>query len=303
MICPNFGSRLDDHRGDPSTCRLCLQIPSSTPPTREGFVAEQDRIAIQIAETSYLIAMHLAPAAELDRESSTTLARRRQTARQLDFEMATYTSQSAEDIARSSAQRATLQAEVRRLEDHSKLYSAMDRVLSDLASLEQSQSHLEDRVEFLTVRSQQAEARLLRLEEEFLSILREFDAPVLEGEGLSASINRATCMPEVSGRRFEQLSHGMKTLVNIAYALAVHSVSLELDLGLPQLLMIDGLTDNIGHEGSDLDRVNSVYNYLIDFALRHGRQFQLIVTDHNPPPQATSYLRLVLTEADRLVQI
>jgi hypothetical protein len=48
-----------------------------------------------------------------------------------------------------------------------------------------------------------------------------------------------------------RFSQGLKKLVNIAHALAHHTVAIDRNLPMPGLLVLDGLSANGGHEGFD----------------------------------------------------
>jgi hypothetical protein len=109
-------------------------------------------------------------------------------------------------------------------------------------------------------------------------------------------------LPIVQGRSFENLSSlGLKVLVNIANALAHHETAIKLNLPLPGLLIIDGPSSNIGHEGEGLERIESIYGYLIDVCQRLGDRLQILVVDNDVPPSAAQYMRLALEEDSRLI--
>jgi hypothetical protein len=109
-------------------------------------------------------------------------------------------------------------------------------------------------------------------------------------------------MPMVGGRSFDNLSsQGLKVLVNVAHALAHHETAIELGLKLPGILIIDGPTGNIGRDGDDLERVESIYSYLIEVSRKFGDQLQIIVADNDIPGAAEGFVRLRLTDDDRLV--
>jgi hypothetical protein len=67
--------------------------------------------------------------------------------------------------------------------------------------------------------------------------------------------------------------------------------------------MIDGLTTNVGQEGYDVERVHHAYKYLIALSEELGDTLQIIVADGNVPPEADSYVRLRLSEEDRLIPL
>jgi hypothetical protein len=89
--------------------------------------------------------------------------------------------------------------------------------------------------------------------------------------------------------------------VNVAYALTSHRTSISLDLKLPAILLIDGLTSNVGHEGFDLERKNKAYSYLIALSSEIGDRLQIIVADGNIPEEAEPFVRVRLNENDRLI--
>jgi hypothetical protein len=96
-------------------------------------------------------------------------------------------------------------------------------------------------------------------------------------------------------------SQGLQVLVNVAYAVAHQKTAIELGLPLPNILLIDGLTTNVGHEGFDVERVHNAYLSLIALAEELGDTLQIIVADGNVPPEADPYVRLRLSEEDRLI--
>ena len=113
--------------------------------------------------------------------------------------------------------------------------------------------------------------------------LRELHIPDL-GQPLSVSINRTTYMPIVSGRTFDELSsQGLKTLVNIAHALAHHTVAIDRSLPLPGLLILDSLSANAGSEGFDQARIRDVYRLLREVGADYRDSLQLVAVDNELP--------------------
>ena len=117
-------------------------------------------------------------------------------------------------------------------------------------------------------------------------------------------MDRRTYLPVLDGRRFDDLSsQGLQVLVNVAYVIAHQVTAIELRLPLPNILLIDGLTTNVGQEGYDVERVHNAYDYLIEIAEEHGDTLQIIVSDGNVPPEAEKYVLLRLSEKDRLIPL
>ena len=117
-------------------------------------------------------------------------------------------------------------------------------------------------------------------------------------------------MPEVSGRSFDELSsQGLKTLVNIAHALAHHTVAIDRSLPLPGLLILDGISANSGQEGLSFDRIRDAYRLLSQVAADesyHG-ELQIIAVDNELSREIVVELvqrvALELAQEDRLIRI
>ncbi|MFD9597165.1 hypothetical protein ACFWA9_31040 [Kitasatospora sp. NPDC059973] len=136
----------------------------------------------------------------------------------------------------------------------------------------------------------------------FEAALRSFDAPRFDNQP-GSYINKKTYMPVVDGRPFADLqSQGVEVLVNVAHVLAHQHVALnDPDIPLPNLLIIDGISSNVGHEGVDLERLRKMYASLLRTATEHVDRLQIIVTDNDSPPIEGIHRPLELSDTDRLV--
>lgn len=299
-VCPRCGTAVEEFRGDEQTCRLCLQTPSPGL-TREDLVEEQARISAQITETTELIERHSKRAEELEREVQLTTTDREAIGRALDLELRSYVSDNAERISTRAADIARVEARIDQVQEYLALLDRLDRALGDLAGLQERRRKLEDQLDILAGRKSAAEDQIRRLEAVFEEVLRAFGVPRF-ADPPESRIDRETYLPIVDGRRFDQVSsQGLKVLINVAYALAVHKTAIELGLGLPGLLLIDGPSSNVGHEGFDYERITDVYRYLIDTSESFGESLQLIVADNDVPPQAEPFVRMSVSEENRLI--
>ncbi|KUL42851.1 hypothetical protein ADL28_44565 [Streptomyces violaceusniger] len=70
---------------------------------------------------------------------------------------------------------------------------------------------------------------------------------------------------------------------------------------LPNLLIIDGISSSVGHEGIDLERLRKMYATLLQVATEHLDRLQIIVTDNDSPPIDGIHRALELSDTDRLV--
>ena len=76
---------------------------------------------------------------------------------------------------------------------------------------------------------------------------------------------------------------------------------MELGLKLPQILIIDGLSEHLGQEGLDPERLAATYHLLIDTSNKRP-ELQVIVVDNEIPEMARPFVRLELSEDDRLIR-
>lgn len=293
---------MDSQRGDEHVCLLCLQVPAAGQLDKESLIAEQDRLASQVDETADLIDGRGLDLQQLRRELSTVIEDAHRIANELDYRTRTYVSEQAAVISGIAASRAAKLSQVRQFEDYLGLFDRLDRALGDIELLQRRRSQLEAQLSDAEVRTESSEYRISYLEREFGELVERLKIPRLEGPD-EVRIDRQTYLPIIYGRRFTELSsQGLKVLVNVAHALAHHRTSLALNLGLPQILFIDGLTSNLGHEGEDRARVNAVYEYLIQLSNDMGDRLQVIVADNDVPSAAERYIRLQLSEDDRLIR-
>jgi hypothetical protein len=302
ILCPRCGATMDESRAESDVCSLCLQVPAPML-DRKDFISEQDRVAAQIEETEELLESHKVSARSLERRLIDLGRERERAAHELDFKVQTYVSDSASAIAQTASERPAALALITRLEDYLRLYDKLDNVTEERTRLELEKGELEGTLEVLKTRQDVSEQRIKVLEENFEGSLRTLAVPRFSEQPRSA-LDRKTYLPIIDGRRFDDLSsQGLQTLVNVAYAIAHQKTAIQLSLPLPNILMIDGLTTNVGQEGYDLERVHHAYKYLIALSKELGDTLQIIVADGNVPPEADAYVRLRLSEEDRLIPL
>ena len=91
-------------------------------------------------------------------------------------------------------------------------------------------------------------------------------------------------------------------LVNVAHSLAHHTVAIDEGLPLPGLLVLDGLSSNVGHEGFDRERRNDTYRLLMEEAAHYQGQLQVIALANDVPGFALDSVVLTLSPEDQLVR-
>jgi len=212
-------------------------------------------------------------------------------------------SDSASAIADSARVRANAEGTIIRLRDYLSLYDKLDSLVKDRKLWEREKNQIQASIDAASSRREVAEQSIRRSEANLEDILERFGAPRFASVP-QASIDRNSYLPIVDGRKFDDLSSlGLQVLVNVAYILANQRTSLSLNLSFPGILLIDGITSNVGHEGLDLQRVENMFDYLISVGEELGEQLQIIVADGNIPSRAERFVRLRLSENDRLIPL
>ncbi len=192
---------------------------------------------------------------------------------------------------------------LKRLRDYLSLFDKREQVVAAMRHLEAREQELEATIDAASSAAPNFEEHVRYLEETFRVVLERFKVPHFSSAG-ETGIDRKTYKPIVEGRPFDQLqSPGFVTLVNVAHALAHQLTAIAYDLPLPNLLLMDGVSANLGDQGLDQERVDAVYDYLLELGQEHADRLQIIVADNNVPRNAASKVRLRLSEEDKLIPV
>ncbi len=302
VVCPRCGTDVEAARAaDDDHCYLCLQEPQHVA-HHDELVVEQERIASQIVETQTLIELRGDELEALSGEHEEAQERVAAANSELNRRTAEFISQRTESLVEAARERASLETQLQRLSEYRNLLTRYTDLQSQRVALEDERVDLIDALaqhEHLGARSEQL---IDALEKRFLDYLQRLHVSLSELP-LTATINRKTYLPEVSGRPFNELSsQGLTVLVNVAHALAHHTVSLDYELPLPSLLVLDGLSNNVGNEGFDLERRDDTYRLLMEEVVKYGGRLQVIALDNDVPTFAADSVVAILTPEDRLVR-
>ena len=300
VVCPRCGTAINSARGDEEMCCLCLQHPEPSS-SRDTLIAEQDRIDAQVTETLDLVAAHEAKIDDLLGQLEEVSRLRDSAGVELDFVSATFVSDSTERIRSLAGERARLAEQIKRLDDYLMLYDRLDDLAKHVGEFEERRLILQAQIEAEADKEGRFTERVDHLEANFRWALGRIGLPDFV-DASAAVIDRSTFLPVLNGRSFSQLSSpGLKLLVNVAHAVAHHKTALELNLPLPGLLVLDGISSHLGHEGFDRERLDALYALLLEFATDNADRLQVIVADNDEMVGLESYVRLRLSEADRLI--
>ncbi|HEY9472189.1 MAG TPA: hypothetical protein VIQ76_21495, partial [Propionibacteriaceae bacterium] len=306
VVCPRCGNDVGPGRASPQLCYLCLQEPRPAP-SRSQLLAEQDRLTSQIVETAEVIEGRQLAQNKLVAEAARLEEVVADLSRDLDQRTAAFVSDRATQLEFYAAEQARLESEIERLREYQILLRRHRNQARNREELEDQHHRITTQIHAIELGSVDAEVKVQALEQRMLEYLYELHIPDL-GQDLSVHINRKTYLPEVSGRSFDELSsQGLKTLVNIAHALAHHTIAIDLNLAMPGLLILDGLSANAGHDGFDQERIRDVYRLLKSIAERYEDLLQIIAVDNelarNILLDFAPHAVLTLTQADRLIRV
>lgn len=301
LQCPRCGSAVQQARASDDICYLCLQQPAPSL-TRADLEIEQRRLDAQVVESRDLATTHLETVKHLREEIAEAERARERAAAELDFVTRSYIADSAERIRNQAAERASLREMITRYKDYLQVFDRMAETQAEADRLEKEVIEVRGRLTAAYDRQSEAGGRIQYLNRAFRRILQRFDPPQI-GDREATYIDRETYLPVVDGHSFDALpSPALVAQVNVAHALAHHLTSLEFELGLPAILLIDGPARNLGNTGLSPQRKARMYEFLISVSEKFGDRLQIIVADDEVPESAEPYVRVRLTEADRLVR-
>jgi hypothetical protein len=268
-------------------------------------IQEQDRVTYQIAETEQLVDERFTTLAELRRGEAAAVAELAHASSQLEILTSEFVSARAAELQSVASEVATTRANLDWTQRYLELIERQAAKTSLLDDLKAQKEAIEENIENHRSGVSTAEENIQALEERMLDYLTRLHVPRL-GELLTVRINRQNYLPEVSTRTFDELSsQGLKTLVNVAHALAHHAVAIDRNLEMPGLLVLDGVSANSGKEGFEFDRIVDMYELFDEVASAYGDELQLIVVDNDLPAEVNdklaSAIMLTLSQSDRLV--
>ena len=300
VVCPRCGTGVASDRIVGSTCYLCLQEPSLEF-SREILIAEQGGVEQQLTEAQDLLSERETRLAGLGGELEDARQEITKKQRELDFQTKSFVSEEASRIASLAARRARLAARSEQLEEYLEVLSKIDDTQRVAAELAAKKEALEQELAASMVESEGSHRKVSHLKKRFNEMLERLRPPQFGEQDLS-DIDPNTYLPVYYGRAFGEVSSpGLVTLINVSHALAHHLTSVELGLKLPQILIIDGLSEHLGREGLDPERLKAIYDLLIDTSIRRP-ELQVIVVDNEVPETARPFVRLELSEEDRLIR-
>ncbi|SFB41813.1 AAA domain-containing protein [Collimonas sp. OK607] len=292
LRCPECGADIAGRTHSHDHCRLCL-TPSQQSHEYPGVELEalhrdmNDRIeqigdSIQRRERE-IARMHRLLAGEISEKEALDA--------QLQTELARYDSSFVESVRASEREIATYAERIRSLERLEKMPLAINTLEEDAGSLQGKIDLLKTASNAEREKLRIADGNVAELEAEFKRILIDVSFPGIS-EIDDVIINPRNWEPIVRHKEqewgfWDTGSGGKKTLFNVCYALAVHSVALRKNLPIPNILIIDSPTKNIS-EDKDPQLVRALYDEIYKLALGvDGKHVQFLLIDSDLVVPAT----------------
>ena len=126
-----------------------------------------------------------------------------------------------------------------------------------------------------------------RVSDRYREILAGWRYPKLTDARLADDLS-----PYVRGQRYSSTSSGGRTLISLAWQLAVFEVAWESGSSHPGFLLLDSPQKNLGQTGerdaefADTITVADIYRHLQRWLAGRGAGAQIIVADNAPPVEA-----------------
>jgi TolA-binding protein len=282
--CPECGTDISNRPDTDWECRLCCSpsrsIASATPVELEVLRRDLNERIDQIED-----AIRRREGAVARMRKQLTLAKDRKVSldKQLQEELARYDSAFVEDIRGAERVVATLIERLRSLK-------RLQRMPEAVSALEFEAGALQGEIDRLHTAVAEERNRLRAADENVSAIAAEFKRVMLAvffpgvSEDDKVVIDPRDWKPWVThGLQqwdfWDAGSGGKKTLFNVCYALAVHSVAVERGMPVPDVLIIDSPTKNISEEENP-ELVRALYAEIYRLAGRsNGRTLQFLLID------------------------
>ncbi|WP_219823314.1 hypothetical protein [Nocardia nova] len=164
-----------------------------------------------------------------------------------------------------------------------KMLDSLDRRAAAVTRLETALNALRRELEQATVQPDRNDV-IHRISERYAGILTSWRYPKLEQAFIDHNL-----VPHMRGASYIHTSSGARTLISLAWILAIFEIAWETGSAHPGFLMIDSPQKNLGQSGDrDAEFADSVavadfYKHLHDWLTGPGEGAQILVVDNAPP--------------------
>jgi hypothetical protein len=174
-----------------------------------------------------------------------------------------------------------------------RLLHSLERRAADLARLQTAVASLREELTETTAARVQPDrsAVVRRVSDRYRDILTAWHYPKLIDAYLAEDLT-----PFVRGNRYTAASSGGRTLISLAWQLAVFEVAWETGSSHPGFLLLDSPQKNLGQTGdrdaefADTITIADIYLHLQGWLAGRGAGAQIIVADNAPPAEAQQHV-------------
>ncbi|MEQ1604685.1 MAG: DUF3732 domain-containing protein [Pyrinomonadaceae bacterium] len=289
--CPVCGADIADRPHEIHTCYLCF-TPKSDETNRSSVDMEVMRRDLneRIDQIADSILRRERELKRMQKKLSGEIEEKRRLDIQLEEEVARYDSAFIETIRGNEREIATLTERIRFL-------NRLQQMPKAINELEEAAGAMQGRIDGLRSALARERERLSFADQNIDAIKNEFKRIMLAVffPGVSSEdeveLDPRNWKPTIAHHDIEWSfwdtgSGGKKTLFNVCYALALHSVAKEQGMPVPSILIIDGPTKNIS-EDENPELVRSLFDEIYRLAAEKTKgplQFLIIDSDLIAPP-------------------
>lgn len=303
--CPQCGNDVSARPVLYGGCQLCgmHQRRESDMPSVELEALRRD-LNERIDELTDAMARQKRERAKQERILARLIGEKRSLDEALTSELTQYDSAYVSSIRAADREVAKLQERLASLEKLRELPQAISDLEVEAGRLQGDIDRLRTLLGEERGRLKAADTRVKKIAGAFFNIMREIGFPGVYDDD-EVQIDPRNWQPFV--RHGEQAwtfhdagSGGKKTLFNVCYALAVHSIAAEENLPLPSFLIIDSPTKNISDDENP-ELVGALYRQIYALATREGRRLQFILIDSDlvsPKPPIAEFVHRRLAGED-----
>jgi len=180
----------------------------------------------------------------------------------------------------------TAAADLERARTAIKMFDGLDRRAVTVTRLDASLKALRAELEASTAQPDR-NAVIHRISDRYAAILAAWRYPKVDRAFVDSNLT-----PHMRGTAYTHASSGGRTLIALAWILAIFEIAWETGSAHPGFLMIDSPQKNLGQGGhrdaefADSVAVADFYKHLHDWLNGPGHGAQILVVDNAPPPSA-----------------
>lgn len=263
-------------------CYLCTQnLPEDSGDPEPDEIVRIETVRVEV---DGLLAEDIKALDILDRQRTDAWTNLSTAERNLRDQTDSYVAPLFDEIASASRRLASADAEDRRLQLVSNHWDERDEIASRIRSIDAKLVRERQLLEAKRANIERRRELVLELSDTFDEIISELELAWYE----RARVDLKTYLPIIGDSTYKTLSGGQKTVVSVAYHLALLTIGLVHadEVMLPALLILDTPSKYLGTK--DSDQVARDYRRIDAIVHAYEAPLQIIVADNDSPPPGVS---------------